>query len=94
MKTTSWVIRVKQSGKVILETFDRKKVDALNTAKYEAVLSTTRPLSVTSRQRGSSGGVLYLGGRVHFSTYPPDTNRIWAWSCADSSRIISRPPTA
>ena len=37
MKTTSWVIRVKQSGKVILETFDRKKVDALNTAKYDAV---------------------------------------------------------
>lgn len=37
MKTASWVIREKQSGKVILETFDSKKVDALNTAKYEAV---------------------------------------------------------
>lgn len=33
----SWVIREKATGKVIMETFDRKKVDALNTAKYEAV---------------------------------------------------------
>lgn len=33
----SWVIRNKQTGEVIAETFDRKKVDALNTAKYEAV---------------------------------------------------------
>jgi hypothetical protein len=33
----SWVIREKATGKVVMETFDRKKVDALNTAKYEAV---------------------------------------------------------
>lgn len=33
----SWVIRDKATGEVIMETFDRKKVDALNTAKYEAV---------------------------------------------------------
>lgn len=33
----SWVIRNKQTGEVIAETFDRKKVDALNAAKYEAV---------------------------------------------------------
>lgn len=33
----SWVIREKATGKVLFETFDRKKVDALNTAKYEAV---------------------------------------------------------
>jgi hypothetical protein len=33
----SWVIREKATGKVIAETFDRKKVDALNTEKYEAV---------------------------------------------------------
>ncbi len=32
-----WVIREKSTGNVIMETFDRKKVDALNTAKYEAV---------------------------------------------------------
>jgi len=33
----SWVIREKATGKVVMETFDRKKVDALNTEKYEAV---------------------------------------------------------
>lgn len=36
-KTASWVIREKATGKVIMETFDRAKVDALNTEKYEAV---------------------------------------------------------
>jgi len=37
MKTASWVIREKASGKVLFETFDVKKVNALNTTKYEAV---------------------------------------------------------
>ncbi|MDP3139793.1 MAG: hypothetical protein Q8N17_26085 [Burkholderiaceae bacterium] len=37
MPTASWVIREKGTGKVVMETFDRKKVDALNTEKYEAV---------------------------------------------------------
>lgn len=36
-RTASWVIREKATGAVVMETFDRKKVDALNTAKYEAV---------------------------------------------------------
>lgn len=35
--SASWVIRNKETGEVIAETFDRKKVDALNTEKYEAV---------------------------------------------------------
>lgn len=34
---TSWVIREKATGLVIFETYDKKKVDALNTEKYEAV---------------------------------------------------------
>lgn len=33
----SWVIRDKETGAVVGETFDRAKVDALNTDKYEAV---------------------------------------------------------
>ena len=33
----SWVIRNKDTGEVVMETFDRAKVQALNTAKYEAV---------------------------------------------------------
>lgn len=34
---TSWVIRVKATGEVIMETFNPKVVAALNTVKYEAV---------------------------------------------------------
>ena len=33
----SWVIRNKETGEVVMETFDRAKVEALNTEKYEAV---------------------------------------------------------
>ena len=33
----SWVIREKETGKVLFETYSRRIVDALNTAKYEAV---------------------------------------------------------
>lgn len=33
----SWVIRNKVTGEVLFETFDKHKVDALNTIKYEAV---------------------------------------------------------
>lgn len=36
-RTASWVIRNKETGEVVMETFDKKKVDALNTEKYEAV---------------------------------------------------------
>ena len=36
-KTSSWVIKNKSTGEVIMETFDIKKVHALNTKKYEAV---------------------------------------------------------
>lgn len=35
--SASWVIREKATGNVILETFDKAKVDALNTVRYEAV---------------------------------------------------------
>jgi len=34
---SSWVIRNKETGEVLFETFDTKKVLALNTKKYEAV---------------------------------------------------------
>lgn len=33
----SWVIRNKETGESVMETFDRKKVQYLNTEKYEAV---------------------------------------------------------
>lgn len=37
VNTASWVIRDRATGAVIMETFDRKKVDALNLEKYEAI---------------------------------------------------------
>lgn len=36
-RDSSWVIKNKKTGEIIMETFDRAKVDALNTEKYEAV---------------------------------------------------------
>jgi hypothetical protein len=35
--SASWVIREIATGRVVLETFDPRKVAALNTARYEAV---------------------------------------------------------
>ncbi|UWI83497.1 hypothetical protein [Ralstonia phage BHDT_So9] len=37
MQTASWVIREKESKRVLFETFSRSTVEHLNTAKYEAV---------------------------------------------------------
>lgn len=37
MKTASWVIRNKATGEVLFETFDSRKVAALNRERYEAV---------------------------------------------------------
>jgi len=36
-RTASWVIRDKTTKQVVMETYDPKKVERLNTAKYEAV---------------------------------------------------------
>ena len=46
----SWVIREKGTGKVIAETFDRKKVAALNTEKYEAVPIAQHLASLNARK--------------------------------------------
>lgn len=37
MITASWVIRERETGRVICETFNKRIVAALNTARYEAV---------------------------------------------------------
>jgi hypothetical protein len=37
MRTASWIIREKETKRVICETFNRRAVDALNTTRYEAV---------------------------------------------------------
>jgi len=36
-QSASWILRNKVTKEVVTETFDKKKVDALNTDKYEAV---------------------------------------------------------
>lgn len=36
-RDSSWVIRSRETGEPLMETFDRAKVDSLNTEKYEAV---------------------------------------------------------
>lgn len=45
----SWVIQEKETGAVIAETFDKKKIDALNTQKYEAVPIATHLASLSNR---------------------------------------------
>jgi len=35
--SASWVIRSKETGRVLFETFDKQKVDMLNTERYEAL---------------------------------------------------------
>jgi hypothetical protein len=37
MKTASWIIREKATGRVIAETFKANVASAINTARYEAI---------------------------------------------------------
>lgn len=37
LKTASWVIKKKETGEVLFETFSKSLVEALNTGKYEAI---------------------------------------------------------
>ena len=53
--STSWVIRHRESGRVIAETFERKTVDALNTEKYEAVPILTYLASLNAAIRQEQG---------------------------------------
>lgn len=52
-KQASWVIREKATGNVVMETFDRKKVEALNTEKFEAV-PIAEHLASLSQQKPAS----------------------------------------
>lgn len=74
-KTASWVIRERATGKVVAETFDKKKVDALNISKYVAVpildhlaglnnltvaKETTTPFSLTPPSESEKAELLAL----------------------------------
>ena len=37
MKSNSWIIRNKTTGAVIMETWNKKLIAAINTDKYEAI---------------------------------------------------------
>ena len=37
MRTSSWIIRIKETKEVLFETFNPKVPNALNTVKYEAI---------------------------------------------------------
>lgn len=52
-KQASWVIREKATGDVVMETFDRKKVEALNTEKFEAVPIAEHLASLNQEQPGA-----------------------------------------
>lgn len=47
--TASWVIREKETGAIVCETFNRRLVDRLNTAKYEAVPILEHLVSLNNR---------------------------------------------
>jgi N12 class adenine-specific DNA methylase len=51
--TSSWVIKNKATGEVVMETFDQKKVDALNTEKYEAIPSLEHLQSLNSKKEAN-----------------------------------------
>lgn len=53
--TASWILREKESKKVIMETFDARKVAALNTAKYEAVPILDYLQELNARIAGKGG---------------------------------------
>ncbi|MGH2340629.1 PLxRFG domain-containing protein [Segnochrobactraceae bacterium EtOH-i3] len=53
----SWVIRNKETGEVVMETFDRKKVEALNTSKYEAVSAQIHLSGLGKVDQGAEEGV-------------------------------------
>lgn len=57
-KSASFVIRNKETKEVIMETFDKRKVDALNTKKYEAIpalqhlVELNQAIAAASKQEG------------------------------------------
>lgn len=50
-RDSSWVIKNKETGEIVMETFDRAKVDALNTSKYEAIPILQHLQSVNGKEK-------------------------------------------
>jgi hypothetical protein len=68
-KDASWVVKNKATGEILFETFDKAKVDALNTSKYEAVPIyehltglNKKPVYVNMRLEDSDGNTVEWRG--------------------------------
>lgn len=55
MKTASWIIREKETGRVIMETFDPRIVGAINTQRYEVVPILTYLQSLNAKALATLG---------------------------------------
>lgn len=69
-KRASWVIRNKESGEVVMETFDRKKVEALNTKKYEAVPVAEHLASLSRETPAADAPSPVIEGEYRHATHP------------------------
>lgn len=54
--SASWILREKESKRVVMETFDKRVVDALNTKKYEAIPIMEYLQSLNTKPPGEVGG--------------------------------------
>lgn len=54
-KAASWVIRNRETGEMVMEAFDRKTVERLNTDKYEAVPVAQHLAEINARQGIQNG---------------------------------------
>lgn len=50
-RPSSWVIRNKETGRVVMETYDYSKVENLNTRIYEAVSIADHLRDLSNRNR-------------------------------------------
>lgn len=50
-RPSSWVIRNKETGRVVMETYDYRKVEKLNTRIYEAVPIADHLRDLNNRNR-------------------------------------------
>jgi len=74
--SASWVIRNKETGESLFETFDRKKVDALNTEKYEAVPILEYLQSLNKPRAESPNDAQIVNVRQHTTRRNPASNTI------------------
>ena len=55
MKPASWIIRNREAGRVLFETYEPEYVRCLNTAKYEAVPILKYLQEISARIRAAGG---------------------------------------